>query len=129
MQDGQTCTTDEYTTKSMYELFLSKLASTHNQSSKHASSMIAHDLKSKCVSPTIMHGNQTTYLAIANTHNNKNTWRKQSYHDLAKNLARPTNCQDHGCEPHQCGTSQSKFYIGGTYTPSPSCQKSRNRLD
>ena len=33
---------------------------------------------------------------------------------LAKIMARLSNCQDSGCDPHQCGTSQSKFYAPGT---------------
>ena len=36
----------------------------------------AHNLFSKCVSPMIMHSNQTTYQTIANTHNNNITWAK-----------------------------------------------------
>ena len=56
-----------------------------------------HDYSSEHVSPTITHGNQTTYKSILNARNIKNTLRKQSYHDLAKifqvlgNLARFTN--------------------------------------
>ena len=44
--------------------------------------MIAHDLKSKHVSPTIVHGDQTTYQTIGNAHNNSIAWGEQSYHDL-----------------------------------------------
>ena len=128
MQDGQTCMTDEYATNSMHEMFSSKLASMHDQSSTCASPTIVHDLKSKHASPTIINDDKTTYLAIANTHNNKNTWRKQSYYDLAKILARPSNCQDHECEPHQCGTSQSKFYVS-VHTHQVPLAKLRNRLD
>ena len=43
-----------------------------------------HDLFSEDTSPTITHGNQTTYQTIANAHNNNIRWAKQSYHDLAK---------------------------------------------
>ena len=55
----------------------------YDQKSKHTSLTITHDLKSKCMSPTIMQGNQTTYETIGKTHNNSITWGEQSYHDLA----------------------------------------------
>ena len=51
----------------------------------------------------ITHGDQTTYQTVANTHNNKITWRKPSYHDLAQIMARPSNCQGHGCDPTNVG--------------------------
>ena len=54
----------------------------HNQ--KHAQTIFwqvgdarfTHDLFSKCMSPTITHGDQTTYQTIANAHNNNITWAK-----------------------------------------------------
>ena len=42
------------------------------------------------------------------------TTKLQAENHLGKILARLSNCQDSGRDPHQCGTSQSKFYVAGT---------------
>ena len=52
--------TGEYATKMMHEPFFSNSASVHNQTCNHMSPMSMHNLKSKCTSPTIMHGDHTT---------------------------------------------------------------------
>ena len=52
--------TDEYATEMTHEPFFSNLASTHDQMCDGVSPMSMHDLKSKCESPMIMHGDQTT---------------------------------------------------------------------
>ena len=76
--------------------------------------MIAHDLFSECMSLTIMHGDQTTYqpwkmhtTTVLHGENNLT---------MILQLPGPWTC------PHQCGTSLSKFYVGGIHTLSPSCQ-------
>ena len=60
MQDGQTCMTDKYATKTMHELFFSDLASMLDQTCDHVSPTSMHDLESKRTSPTIMHNDETT---------------------------------------------------------------------
>ena len=86
------------------------------------SPMITHDLKSECMSPMIMKGDQTTYQTIGNAHNNSITW---GYHDLAMISARyrqdPSNCQDNGHDPLTWDI-YVHFFTGGTYTLSPTCQ-------
>ena len=86
MLDGQTCVTDENATRVMDEPFFGKLGLND----------FMHDVISKCMSPTIMHGDQPTYQTIHNAHNNSITWAKQSYHDISK--MSPRYCQLPG--PH-----------------------------
>ena len=55
----------------------------HDLKGELTSLTIKHDLESKCTSPMIMQGNQTTYQTRGNTHNNSMTWGEQSYHGIA----------------------------------------------
>ena len=52
--------TYDHVTKLTHEPFFCDLVSAHNQTCDHMSPMSMHDLESKHVSPTIVHGDQTT---------------------------------------------------------------------
>ena len=52
--------TDKYVTETMHELLVSDSLSTHDQMCDHMSPMSTHDPKGKRMTPTIMHGDQTT---------------------------------------------------------------------
>ena len=52
--------TGEYATKMMHEPFFSDLVSTHNQTCDCVSPMSMNNLKSKYMSPTILHDDHTS---------------------------------------------------------------------
>ena len=116
--DRWTCMTDGYATKNAHEPFFSN----------SVSAQLMHDHSSKHMSHMIMHNNQPTIKTIANAHNNSITWGNQSFHDLAKMLARSPNSQDHGHDPPMWDLtvhSLFKFYVGGILTPSPTSQNEK----
>ena len=94
--------------------------------------MIVHNLKSEHTCPTIVQGDQTTNQTIGNAHINSIIWGEQSHHDLAMIKARyrqdPSNWEDNGHDAPMWDLSVH-FYTGGTHKLSPTCQKTRNRLE
>ena len=55
------CVTDEYATETMHEPFLNDSVSMHDQMRDRVSPMSTDNLKSKCASPTTVHGDHTSY--------------------------------------------------------------------
>ena len=87
--------------------------------------MIVHDLFSECMSPMIMHGDQTTYQTIAmytttvlHGENNLTMILPRSRQDL------PT-ARTMDMTPINVGPLSPNFCIGGTHTLSPTCQNKK----
>ena len=138
MQDGWTCTTDEYVTEMTHEPFFSNSASVHDKMCNCMSPMSMH--KKKQAHESHEHAWRPNKLLLVNnrkhTHNKKNYIQKTI---LTKFWQDYPTCQDSGCDtPTNVGPPSPNFYMSLLVlqdevplakTKSHLCQKLRNRFD